>query len=116
MVDGTCTPLALQRLDPQSLISSRESVQQLLETRRSLFLNLTPKIHQGKPRVKLLTHRNTEQREVITHIVSLQRALDKPLYLDKISLVAEESFHIMDLRTEFLLSHDEMLAAMKGES
>ena len=76
-----------------------------------MFLKLTPKIHQGKPRVKLLTHRNAEQKEVIDHIVFLQKALDKPLYLDKLSLVTEESFHIMDLRAELFLSHDE---AVKG--
>jgi hypothetical protein len=61
----------------------------------------------------LMTHRNAEQREAITHIVSLQKALDKPLHLVKLSLVAEESFHIMDLRTELLLSREEMLAAGK---
>jgi hypothetical protein len=62
---------------------------------------------------KLMDHRNAEHREVITHIVCLQRALDKPLHLGKLSLAAEESFHIMDLRTELLLSREEMLAAVK---
>jgi hypothetical protein len=62
---------------------------------------------------KLMTHRNAEQREAITHIVSLQKALDKPLHLGKLSLTSEESFHIMDLRTELLLSREEMLAAVK---
>jgi hypothetical protein len=64
-------------------------------------------------KVKLMTHRNTEQREVITHIVFLQKALDKPLHLGKLSLAAEESFHIMDLRTELFLSREEMLTAVK---
>ena len=59
-----------------------------------------------------MAHRNAEQREAITHIVSLQKALDKPLHLGKLSLAAEESFHIMDLRTELLLSREEMLAAV----
>jgi hypothetical protein len=62
---------------------------------------------------KLMAHRNTEQREAITHIVSLQKALDKPLHLGKLPLAAEESFHIMDLRTELLLSREEMLTAVK---
>jgi hypothetical protein len=79
-----------------------------------LFLKLTPKKQQEKPRVKLLAHRNAEQREAIAHIVSLQKALDKPMHLDKLSLAAEESFHIMDLRAELLLSHKEMLAAVQG--
>ena len=43
IVDETCTPLVLQILDPLNTISSSDSVQQLLETRRSLFLKLTPK-------------------------------------------------------------------------
>ena len=62
---------------------------------------------------KLMAHRNAEQREAITHIVSLQKALDKPLHLGHLSLAAEESFHIMDLRTELLLSREEMLAAVR---
>jgi hypothetical protein len=45
---------------------------------------------------KFMTHRNVEQRENITHIVSLREALDKPLHFGKLSLVVEESFHIMD--------------------
>ncbi len=60
-----------------------------------------------------MAHRNTEQREAITHIVSLQKALDKPLHLGKLSLTAEESFHIMDLRTELFLSREEMFATVK---
>ncbi len=60
-----------------------------------------------------MAHRNAEQREAISHIVSLQKTLDKPLHLGKLSLTAEESFHIMDLRTELLLSREEMLAAVK---
>ena len=60
-----------------------------------------------------MTHRKTEQRETITHIVSLQKALDKPLHLGNLSLAAEESFHIMDLRTELLLSREEILVAVK---
>ena len=82
--------MTLQLLDPQNPISSSDSVQQLLETHRSFFLKLTPKIHQGKPRVKLLTHRNAEQKEVIDHIVFLQKALDKPLHLDKLSLETKD--------------------------
>jgi len=62
---------------------------------------------------KLMSHRNASQREPITHIVSLQKALDKPLHLGKLSLASEESFHIMDLRTELFLSREEMLASVK---
>ena len=80
VVDETCTLLALQFLDSQSPISSNESVHQILETHRSMFLKLTPKKEQEKSRDKLLPHRNTEQRETISHIVSLQKALDKPLH------------------------------------
>jgi hypothetical protein len=65
---------------------------------------------------KLMTHRNAEQREAITHIVSLQKALDKPLHVGKLSLEAEERFHIMDLRTELLLSREEILTAVKKGS
>ena len=81
-----------------------------------MFLKLTPKTHQGKTRVKLLAHRNADQKETIAHIVSLQKASDKPLHLDKLSFESEESFHIMDLRSELFMSHDEMLAAVKGGS
>ena len=114
IVDETCTPLVLQILDPLNTISSSDSVQQLLETRRSLFLKLTPKKQREKPRSKLLAHRNAEQREAITHIVSLQKVLDKPIHRNTLVLTAEESFHIMDLRAELLLSHDEILADMQG--
>ncbi len=60
-----------------------------------------------------MSHRNTEQRETITYIVSLQKALDKPLHLGKLSLTTEEIFHIMDLRTELLPSREEMLTVVK---
>ncbi len=113
VVDETCTPLTLQLLDPQNQLSSSDSVHLLLATCRSLFSTLTPKRHQGMSKGKLMTHRNTEQREIITHIVSLQKALDTPLHVGKLSLAAEESFHIMDLRTELLLSREEMLTAVK---
>ena len=112
-VDETCTPLALQLLDPQSQLSSSDSVHLLLETRRSLFTSLIPTRPQGRTKGKLMAHRNAEQREAIMHIVSLQKALDKPLHSGKLSLAAVESFHIMDLRTELLLSREEMLAAVK---
>ena len=36
------------------------------------------------------------------------------MHRNTLALVVEESFHIMDLRTELLLSHDEMLAVMQG--
>ncbi len=113
VVDEPCTPLALKFLDPQNLLSSSDSVHRLLETRRSLFATLVPKRYQGMSTGKLMTHRNAEQREAITHIVSLQKALDKPLHLGNLSLAAEESFHIMDLRTELLLSREEMLTDVK---
>ncbi len=96
VVDETCTSLALQLLDPQNQLSSSDSVHLLLDTRRSLFATLIPKRHQGMSKVKLMTHRNAEQREDITHTVSLQKALD--------------------LRTELLLSREEMLADVKKGS
>ncbi len=65
---------------------------------------------------KFMTHRNVEQRENITHIVSLREALDKPLHFGKLSLVVEENFHIMDLRTELFLSPEEMLSTVKKGS
>jgi hypothetical protein len=111
-VDETCTPLALQLLDSQNQLSSSDSVHLLLETRRSLFTSLIPKRPQERTKGKLMTHRNAQQREAITHIVSLQKALDKPLHSGKLSLAAVESFYIMDLRTELLLSREEMLAAV----
>ena len=85
-------------------------------TRRSLFLKLTPKTQGEKPRVKLLANRNAGQREVIAHIFSPQKALDKPMHRNTLVLTAEESFHIMDFKTELLLSKDEMLAAVQGAS
>ena len=60
--------------------------------------------------------RNRERSSLISSIVSLQKALDKPLHFDKLSLVTEESFHIMDLRAELLLSHEEILAVVEGGS
>ena len=114
IVDETCTPLALQLEDPRNTASSSDNVQKLLGTHRSLFLKLTPKKQRGKPRAKLLAHRNAGQREAIDHIVSLQKALDKPMHQNTLALVAEESFHIMDLKAELLLSKDEMLAAVQG--
>jgi hypothetical protein len=83
VVDETCTPLALQLLDPQNQQSSSERVHLFLDTRRSLFTTLVPKRHQGMSKGKLMAHRNAEQRETITHIVSLQKTLDKPLHLGK---------------------------------
>ena len=62
IIDENCTPLVFQLLDSQNPISNRDSVQQLLETHRSLFLKLTPKKQREKPRAKLLAHRNAEQR------------------------------------------------------
>ena len=114
IVDETCTPLTLQLQDPRSTVSSSDNVQKLLGTRRSLFLKLTPKKQRGKPRAKLVAHRNAGQREAIAHIVSLQKALDKPRHRNTLALAAEESFHIMDLKAELLLSKDEMLAAVEG--
>jgi hypothetical protein len=112
VVDETFTPLALQLLDPQNQLSSSDSVHMLLETLRSVFSTLTPKRQQGMSKGKLMDHRNAEQREVITHIVSLQKAPDKPLHFGKLSLVAEEIFHIMDLRTELLLSREELMTTV----
>ena len=114
IVDETCTSLALQLQDPRNTVSSSDNAQKLLGTRRSLFLKLTPKKQREKPRAKLLAHRNAGQREAIDHIVSLQKALDKPIHQNTLALVAEESFHIMDLKAELLLSKDEMLAAVQG--
>ena len=95
VVDETCTTLVIQLLDPQSPISIIGSVHKLLETLRSLFLKLSPKKQKEKSRGKLLSHRNAQQREAISHIVSLQMTLEKPLHFDKLSLVVEEIFHIM---------------------
>jgi hypothetical protein len=56
----------------------------------------------------------TGQRETIAHIVSLQKALDKPRHRNTLDLTVVESFHIMDLKAELLLSKDEMLTAVQG--
>jgi hypothetical protein len=114
IVDETCTSLVFQLQDPQNTVSSSDNVQKLLGTHRSLFLKLTPMKQRGNPRAKLLAHRNAGQREAIGHIVSLQKALDKPMYRNTLSLKTEESFHIMDLKAELLLSKDEMLTAVQG--
>ena len=58
-------------------------------------------------------HNNAEQRELTLHIGSLQCALDKPTLLEKLSLTARESFHIMDISEELSIPEDLMLAAVK---
>jgi hypothetical protein len=57
-----------------------------------------------------------EQRESKVHIVALQKALDKPLHRGALSLATEESFMIMDLRNELILSKEIMLAAVQNRS
>ena len=61
IIDETCTPLALQLLDSQNPISSSDSVQQLLETRRSLFLKLTPKKQYIYTHTRTHTHTHTHK-------------------------------------------------------
>jgi hypothetical protein len=65
--------------------------------------------------LKLPMHRNAEQRELITHIGSLQYALDKPTLQNRISLAARESFHIMDVSEELPIPDDLMFETVKGD-
>ena len=60
-------------------------------------------------------HSNAEQRELIVHIGSLQKALDKPKQREALSLAEEESFHIMDIREELCLPNHMILAAVNED-
>ncbi len=67
-------------------------------------------------KVKLQAHRNKEQRESKTQIVTLQKTLDKSLHNKGLSLAAEVSFTIMDLRDELMLSREIMQTVARDRS
>jgi hypothetical protein len=67
-------------------------------------------------KVKLQAHRNEEQRESKAQIVTLQKALDKPLHNKGLSLAAEASFTIMDLRDELMFSREIMQTVVRDRS
>jgi hypothetical protein len=117
-VNEICSPLAEQILaDHQTgAITSGEGVTLLLNTRMTTLLQHQPaRVTQGA-KVKLQAHRNEEQRETKAHIVTLQKALDKPLHNKCLSLAAEASFTIMDLRDELMLSREIMQTVVRNRS
>ena len=92
---------------------SREGAVTLPRKRQEAFrTRLTAHAVQGTV-IKLPIHNNTDQRELRAHIGSLQKDLDKPMHRGALSLVVEESFHILDIREELALPKDAMLAAVK---
>jgi hypothetical protein len=94
-------------------MSSRQGVISLLTARQEAFRKRL-KVQSTKNAVlKLPMHHNAEQRELILHIGSLQCALDKSTLLDKLSLAARESFHIMDIGEGLPLPKDLMLEAVR---
>jgi hypothetical protein len=114
-VNEICSPLAEQILSDHhtGLISSSEGVPLLLDTRMATLLQHQPARVSRGAKIKLQTHRNEEQRESKAQIVTLQKALDKPLHNKGLSLAVEESFTIMDLRDELILSREIMQTVVR---
>ena len=110
-VNEECESLATSILEDQD-IPSREGATTLLLKRQEAFRARIPVREAHGAVVKLPSHRNAEQRELRAQIGSLQSALEKPLHRGALSLAAEESFHILDIREELALSKDTMLAAV----
>ena len=98
-VNEICTPLAEQILADHKKgdTSSSEGVALLLNTRMTTLLQHQPVRTTQRTKIKLLAHRNEEQRESKAQIVTLQKALDKTLHRANLSISAETSFTIMDL-------------------
>ena len=90
VVNEICSPLAEQiLLDHQKgLISSNEGVALLLDTRMATLLQYQPARVTRRAKVKLQPHRNEEQQKSKAQIVTLQKALDKPLHNKGLSLAA----------------------------
>jgi hypothetical protein len=117
-VNEICSPLAEQILSDhhKGLISSSEGVASLLDTRMATLLQHQPARVSRGAKIKLQAHRNEEQRESKAQIVTLQKALDKPLHNKGLSLTAEASFAIMDLRDELMLSREIMQTVVRDRS
>jgi hypothetical protein len=81
----------------------------------TLLQHQPPRVTRGA-KIKLQAHRNEEQRESKAQIVTLQKALDKPLHNKGLSLAAEASFAIMDLRDELMLSREIMQTVVRDRS
>ena len=81
-VNEICSPLAEQIIADHQKgdITSSDGVEVLLNTRRTTFLQYQPARTTQRTKVKLQAHRNEEQRESKAQIVTLQKALDKPLH------------------------------------
>jgi hypothetical protein len=117
-VNEICSPLAEQILSDhqKGLISSSEGVASLLDTRMTTLLqHQPPRVTRGA-KIKLQAHRNEEQRESKAQIVTLQKALDKPLHNKGLSLAVEASFTIMDLRDDLILSREIMQKVVRDRS
>ncbi len=117
-VNEICSPLAEQILvdHKKGLISSREGVVVLLDTRMTILLQHQPARITRGAKVKLQAHRNEEQRESKDQIVTLQKAFDKPLHNKCLSIAAEASFTIMDLRDELMLSREIMQTVVRDRA
>ncbi len=111
-VNDECASIAESILaDPDA--SSRQGVVSLLKTRQKAFHKRLRVPSAKNAVVKLPIHHNTEQRELILHIGSLQCALDKPTLSEKLSLTARESFHIMDIGEDRTIPEDLILEEVK---
>jgi hypothetical protein len=117
-VNEICSPLAEQILadHQKGAITSGEGVALLLDTLMTTLLQHQPARVTQTTKVKLQAHRNEEQRESKAQIVTLQKALDKPLHNKCLSITAEASFTIMDLRDELMLSREMMQTVVRDRS
>ena len=117
-VNEIYTPLAEQILADHKKgdTTSSEGVALLLNTRMTTLLQHQPVRTTQRTKIKLLTHRNEEQRESKAQIVTLQKTLDKPLQRGSLSISAETSFTIMDLRDELMLSREIMQTVVRDRS
>jgi hypothetical protein len=113
-VNDECAPVAESILQDLNA-PTRQGVLSLLAARQEAFRKRLKVSSPKNAVLKLPMHRNAEQRELIMHIGSLQYALDKPTFQDRISLAARESFHIMDVSEELPLPDDLMLETVKGD-
>ncbi len=111
-VNEECASMAEGLLEDPD-VSSRQGVVSLLTAHQEAFRKRL-KVQSTKNAVlKLPIHHNAEQRELTLHIGSLQCALDKPTLPHKLSLVAREIFHIMDIGEEPSLPEDLMLETVR---
>ena len=90
-VDEEYIPLSKSIIEDQGT-PTRQGAITLLTTRQEAFRKLLSVQTAQSVVIKLPIHRNTEQRELIVHIGSLQKVLEKPKHRVVLSLMVEESF------------------------